>query len=140
MPTWLAQEKCSQAKALALIDKLLQVDAVFAFRSDIDMCFPTLRSEIERLGFKVLNHWHLPKQRNGINEWKARGAWEGIDPARTYMNYDRHFVFGNRRVVPEEGSNVIWHVDHMNYNLYYYLIFLLSYCRGKENEKCVYPP
>jgi len=125
IPRWLMYEKYSLAKALALLDKMLGVDAVFAFREEVNKTFPTLKEEIERLGFQVVNHWHLKEPRKGFNEWRARGAWDRIvDYARTYMNYDRHYVMLNEKVMPEKGTNVVWHVDHMPYNLYYYLEFL----------------
>jgi len=135
MPKWLMYEKYSQARALALLDEMLGVDAVFAFRRQIDRAFPTLRGEIKKMGIKVVDHWHLKEPRRGHNEWKARGAWEGelADPTKHYMNYDRHYVM-NEKVTPDKGTIVSWHVDHMSYNLYYYLEFLESLMKGDANR------
>ncbi|MEM3730883.1 MAG: hypothetical protein QW667_01685 [Candidatus Bathyarchaeia archaeon] len=72
MPKWLLYEKYSQAKAIALLDKMLGVNAVFAFREEVNKTFPTLKNEIEKLGFQVVNHWHLKEPRKGYNEWKAQ--------------------------------------------------------------------
>jgi hypothetical protein len=135
MPKWLLYEKYSQAKALALLDKMLGVNAVFAFRKEINETFPTLKDEIEKLGFQVVNHWHLKEPRKGYNEWKARGAWDKIvDHTKTYLNYDRHYVMFGEKVMPDEGTNVIWHVDHMPYNLFYYLEFL-NLMKEKDKQK-----
>jgi hypothetical protein len=135
LPKWLLYEKYSQAKALALLDKMLGVNAVFAFRKEINETFPTLKDEIEKLGFQVVNHWHLKEPRKGYNEWKARGAWDKIvDHTKTYLNYDRHYVMFGEKVMPDEGTNVIWHVDHMPYNLFYYLEFL-NLMKEKDKQK-----
>jgi len=40
------------------------------------------------------------------------------------MNYDRHYVVGGEEAEPEADSQVIRHVDHLSYNLYFYLEFL----------------
>jgi hypothetical protein len=135
MPKWLLYEKYSQAKALALLDKMLGVNAVFAFKKEINETFPTLKDEIEKLGFQVVNYWHLKEPRKGYNEWKARGAWDKIvDHTKTYLNYDRHYVMFGEKVMPDEGTNVIWHVDHMPYNLFYYLEFL-NLMKEKNKQK-----
>lgn len=123
MPKWFMYEKYSQALAVAIIDKMLNINAVFAFRKCIDDAFPTLREEIERLGFRVINHWHGKTLREGCNQWKARGEWADIGVGNTYLNYDRHYVLGER-VIPEKNTNVIWHIDHMSYNLRFYLEFI----------------
>lgn len=138
IPRWLICEKYSLAKALALLDKKLGVNAVFAFRKEVNEVFPSLKEEIERLGFDVVNHWHLRRPREGVNRWKARGAWDRIvDYRRIYMNYDRHYVMLNEKVVPEDGTSVVWHVDHTPHNLFYYLEFLdmLARKRLKIGEK-----
>jgi len=124
MPRWLLYEKYSLAKALALLDKKLGVNAVIAIRKEVSEVFPNLKEEIEKLGIDVVDHWHLEQPRKGF-KWEARGAWDKIvDYRKTYMNYDRHYVMSDEKVVPEEGTAVIWHVDHMPYNLFYYLEFL----------------
>jgi len=134
IPRWLLYEKYSQAKALALLDKMLSVNAVFAFTEKVNKTFPTLKEDIEKLGFQVVNHWHLKEPRKGFNEWKARGAWDRIvDPAKTYMNYDRHYVMLNEKVIPKDGTSVCWHIDHMSYNIFFYLEFL-SLITGKEGS------
>ena len=136
IPKWLMYEKYSQAKALALLDKMLGVNAVFAFRKEVEEVFPTLREEIEKMGFRVVDHWHLKERRKGYNEWKSRGAWsEIVDYTKTYMNYDRHYVLSEEKVIPDEGTNVIWHVDHMSYNLFYYLEFLNLIKEEKDESK-----
>jgi len=50
-----------------------------------------------------------------------------VDPKRLYMNYDRHYVLEGDEVEPEASSQVIWHVDHLSYNLYFYLEFLMKF-------------
>ena len=127
MPKWLMYEKYSQAKALALLDKKLGVNAVFAFTEKVNRAFPTLKNEIEKQGFEVVDHWHLEAPRKGYNEWQARGAWSGklTDSSRHYMNYDRHYILGEK-VVPDDGTFVCWHVDHLSFNMYFYLEFLES--------------
>ena len=124
IPEWLMYEKYSQALALAQLDKMLGVPAVFAFNWKIDKAFPTLRAEIEKVGFDVVNHWHCSNPSGGANKWKARGDWVKVDKSKTYLNFDRHYVMGKEKIRPRNGTNVIWHVDHMSYNLRYYLEFL----------------
>jgi len=128
MPRWLMYEKYSQAKALAMMDKMLGVDAVFALTDKVKDAFPTLQEDLEEIGFEVVYHWHLDERRRGINEWTSRGAWDRVvDPKRLYMNYDRHYVLEGDEVKPEADSQVIWHVDHLSYNLYFYLEFLMKF-------------
>lgn len=126
IPKWLLYEKYSQAKAIALLDKTLKVDSVFGIRREVREVFPKLQSEIEEIGGKVTEHYHLQKQRKGAM-WKSRGAWKKyVDYKKHYMTYDRHFVLENEKVIPKEGTSVAWHIDHMSYNLYYYIQFLVD--------------
>ncbi|MEM3730882.1 MAG: hypothetical protein QW667_01680 [Candidatus Bathyarchaeia archaeon] len=69
---------------------------------------------------------------------ESAGAWDKIvDCTKTYLNYDRHYVMLGEKVIPDEGTNVIWHVDHMPYNLFYYLEFLNS-MKEKDKQKTAY--
>jgi len=121
-------EKYEQAKAIAVIDTMLGVDSVFGIRKEVSEMFPTLESELKQIGVDVVKHWHRENPRKGINEWMSRGEWERrVEPSRTYMTYDRHYVLSKEVVEPEADAFVNWHIDHMSYNLYSYLGFLLKF-------------
>lgn len=49
MPKWLLYEKYSQALAVAMIDKMLGVNAIFALTSDVEEFFPSVKEKPKML-------------------------------------------------------------------------------------------
>jgi len=43
-------------------------------RTNSIYALPTLRGELEEIGFEVVEHRHLDERRKGINEWTSRSA------------------------------------------------------------------
>lgn len=124
MPRWLALEKYSQALALARLARLLGINPVFAIRDVVSEQFPDVGEKLRSVGMRVIRHWHIKRPRRGL-KFTSRGAWEKlVDIDKHYMNYDRHYVLGGYRELPEPGTSVCWHVDHMSYNFNFYLEFL----------------
>lgn len=123
VPRWLMYEKYSQALALAELDRLLGVRPIFGITKEVEDFFPDIVGKIRKMGFDVRLHYHVRQREVG------RGRWHpplNVKPLN--MVYDRRYVMGGERELPQRGEPVVWHVDHMSYNLYYF-IFLLEFIR-----------
>jgi hypothetical protein len=135
MPIWLRNEKYNLALALAMIDKSCGVRCVFALTDEVDKVFPTIRNLLVDMGFSVVPHWHVKQRVVGYSNVAFRGRWResDVDYRRVYGNYDREYVKGNTKL-PDTDTYAVWHVDHMPFNLPYYLDFLerLKNCDNAE--------
>nr|MDO8134654.1 hypothetical protein [Candidatus Njordarchaeum guaymaensis] len=118
MPVWFAREKYAFALALAKIDKLHGVNAVFGLTEEVRQVFPELQQLLKGMGFEVRHHYHIAKKTLG------KGAWDPpLEMKPENMIYDRLYSLANREQMPKSGEAVVWHVDHP-YNLSKYLEFL----------------
>ena len=119
IPKWLLYEKYSQAIALAELDKLLGVSSVFGITEDVKEVFPDIEDRLRSMGFEVRYHYHVKQKGVGRGRWKPP-----LDVKPLNMIYDRRYVLKGVRRLPRKGELVVWHVDHMSYNLPFYLEFL----------------
>ena len=119
MPRWLLFEKYNQALALAMLDRILGVNAIFGITREVEECFPDIRGRLKDMGFEVRQHYHVKQKTLG------RGRWvPPLDVKPENMIYDRLYALRGKRELPKKGEAVVWHVDHLNYNLLYYLEFV----------------
>jgi len=126
MPKWLLYEKYNQALALAELDKMLNIRAIFGLTDKVKFCFPDIEEKLENLGFEVRYHYHVKQKAVG------RGRWDpplNVKPLN--MVYDRRYALKGERELPSENELVVWHVDHMQYNLPFYLEFIRR-CKEKN--------
>ena len=119
MPRWLLYEKYNQALALALLDKLFGIKAIFGITKEVESVFPDVKKRLEELGFEVRHHYHVKQRGLGKGRWTPP-----LDVKPENMIYDRLYALHGRRELPRKGEAVVWHVDHLNYNLLYYLEFV----------------
>ncbi|MEM3004760.1 MAG: hypothetical protein QXK96_05635 [Candidatus Bathyarchaeia archaeon] len=121
IPAWFLLEKYYYALALAKIDEILKVKALFGLTEEVQEYFPELRTRLEGMGFEVRDHYHV----EGPSEF-GKGRWNPPLPLlpRGYATYDRRYTLQGEREIPPEGSIVAWHIDHPM-NLYDYLDFTL---------------
>lgn len=118
MPVWFAREKYAFALALAKIDRLYKVKAIFGLTREVQEVFPELSQRLKDEGFEVRHHYHVAKKKLG------KGAWEPpLQMKPENMIYDRLYSLENRDVMPDRDEAVVWHIDHP-YNLHRYLEFL----------------
>ena len=119
MPRWLLYEKYSQALALAKLDRLFGVDAIFGITEEVRETFPDIWKRLEDMGFEVRHHYHVKQKTLGRGRWTPP-----LEVKPKNMIYDRLYALKGQRDLPERGDAVVWHIDHLNYNLPYYLEFL----------------
>jgi len=118
MPIWLAHEKYAFALALAEVDKLYGVKAVFGLTKEVQKVFPDLRKQLEEKGFETRDHSHIKKKTFG------RGVWfPPLQVKPENMIYDRLYTLRGHTTLPARDDVVAWHVDHP-FNLDRYLEFL----------------
>lgn len=130
-PNWLRFEKYNLCVAVAKINKLLKIDSTFGLSSEVQTFYPTLKHRLENMGIQVTNHSHSNEFIYGFKNTRGKGLWDNhVDISRLYQNFDREYVMKGRYLNPEKNSTVVWHIDHIPFNLIHYLKFLerMGFC------------
>lgn len=125
IPAYVRNIKYSHALALAEIDKLFGVQAIWGITDQVGKRYPNFMEYLERNDLPIHFHFHNPKSTQG------KGVWlPSLQVTKENMIFDRRYCTKGDKTLPANGSNIVWHVDHPN-NLSQYLLLLK---RLKENN------